>query len=181
MKQTVIKLFAAIAFMIGFTTTIFAQTNITASANVVTAVSVVAGENLQFGNVTPGNSKTINSADGVIQGIIAGTTEKTGTYTVNKGANSQVSLSFTLPTNLVGVTPANTLPINFTDYNSTKLGAIGSVLWSPSASVVVTNATYPIAFAASSFVVHVGGTVVPGASQAADSYSGTITMTATYN
>jgi hypothetical protein len=74
------------------------------------------------------------------------------------------------------------MPINFSDYSGTKLGKIGTVAWTPgSGTVVVSHAGYPLQFAASSFTVYVGGTVVPDAAQFADTYSGTLTLSAVYN
>ena len=77
-----------------------AQTSasIQATATVLSALTVAAGQDLQFGNVTPGVNKTVAIAD-------AGA----GRFDITKGANSGVTLSFTLPTDLSDGT--NLMPI----------------------------------------------------------------------
>jgi hypothetical protein len=182
-KKSILKIFAVLIMMVGFAMTTFGQ-DITASANVVTAVSVTSGIDLQFGNVTPGNDKTIDAANNVIQGTAAGTLEATGTWTIDKGGDTQVTITLTLPSYLVGASTTHPhLGLNYAEYNSTKLGAIGSVAWTPvtATAVPVTKADYPTEFAASSFTVYVGGTVTPGSTQLADSYSGTLSLSAVYN
>lgn len=182
--NSMLRIFAVLIMMVGFAMTTFGQ-DIAASANVVTAVSVTSGYDLQFGNVTPGNDKTIGSDNSVLQGTVAGTTEATGTWTIGKGANTQVTITLTLPANLSSLTGPGTytLPINYSDYSSTKLGKIGSVAWTPvtATPVAVTHTGYPTEFVATGFTVYVGGTVTPGATQFADSYSGTLTLSAVYN
>jgi hypothetical protein len=187
--NSIFHIFAVFILMIGIATTTVGQTNtanISAAANVVVAVTVTAGNDLQFGNVTPGNDKTIGSSDDVLQGIAAGTTpETTGTWTIDKGAKTQVTINLTLPTSLASSTGPGTyhLPLGYGDFGIIKLGAIGIVAWSPvtATDVEVTFADYPTEFDAASFTVYVGGTVAPTSNQFADSYTGTLTLTATYN
>ena len=59
--------------------------SIQATATVLSALSVAAGNNLVFGNVTPGVNKTIAITDG-----------GAGTFTVTKAASSGVTLSLSL-------------------------------------------------------------------------------------
>jgi hypothetical protein len=56
---------------------------------------------LDFKNVTPGVAKTIGLTNNVAAGIATGE-ETTGVFTVNKGADTQVTLGFDLPTILIG-------------------------------------------------------------------------------
>jgi hypothetical protein len=142
-----------------------AQTSasIQATATVLSALTVAAGNDLQFGNVTPGVNKTIAYTD-------AGA----GTFTVTKAATSGVTLAFTLPTDLSDGT--NNLPIGtWTGAWNTSATTAGATAFTPSAAGSNTTVT-----AGTSLTVFVGATVSPGAAQAAGAYSGTVTMSAVY-
>jgi hypothetical protein len=137
--------------------------NIQATATVLSAVTVSGGNDLQFGNVTPGVNKTVAVAD-------AGA----GRFDVTKGANQGVTLAFTLPANLTS--GGNNLPIGTWTggWNTTNTPA-GATSFTPSAGGANTAVT-----AATTLFVFVGATVSPAAAQAAGSYSGTVTMSAVY-
>jgi len=187
--KTAIKLFASLTIILGLAITTFGQQNasatITGLANVATQVTVAGGGSLEFGNVTPGNVKTVSNSGVVGPGIIGGTTEAAGKFTVSKGVNTQVTLAFTLPSNLTSGS-AN-LPISFADYSSTKCARIAKtsqtdVPFTPSAGITVANLGSTVwAFASNSFDVYIGGTVTPDGAQTAGAYTGNITLTATYN
>jgi hypothetical protein len=137
--------------------------NIQATATVLSAVTVAAGNDLQFGNVTPGVNKAVAIAD-------AGA----GRFDVTKAANQGVTLAFTLPTDLTdGV---NNLPIgSWTGGWNTSATPAGATTFTPSAAGTNTTAT-----AGTGIVVYVGATVSPGAAQVAGNYSGTVTMSVVY-
>jgi hypothetical protein len=137
--------------------------SIQATATVLSALTVTAGNNLLFGNVTPGVNKTVAITD-------AGA----GTFDVSKAANSDVTLSFTLPANLTS--GANTLPIGTWTggWNTTPTPA-GATTFTPGAGGHTTGPT-----ASTALHVFVGATVSPGAAQAAGSYSGNVTMSVVY-
>jgi hypothetical protein len=138
--------------------------SIQATATVLTALTVAAGNNLLFGNVTPGVNKTVAIAD-------AGA----GTFTVTKAATSGVTLSFTLPTDLT-TGGGDLLPIgSWTGAWNTSASTSGANGFTPSAAGSNTSVT-----AGTSLTVFVGATVSPATTQAAGSYSGTVTMSAVY-
>lgn len=142
-----------------------AQTSasIQATATVLSALTVTAGNDLQFGNVTPGVNKTVAITD-------AGA----GTFNVTKGANSTVTLSFTLPTNLASGT--DVLPIgSWTGGWNTTATPAGATSFTPSAAGTNTTVT-----AETGLSVFVGATVSPAAAQPAGSYSGNVTMSVVY-
>ena len=137
--------------------------NIQATATVLSAVTVAAGTNLQFGNVTPGVPKTIAIADG-----------GAGRFDVTKAANQGLTLSFTLPTNLTS--GGNNLPIGtWTGGWNTSATPAGATTFTPSVGGTNTAAT-----AGTTLFVYVGATVSPAAAQSAGAYSGTVTMSAVY-
>ena len=143
-----------------------AQTSasIQATATVLSALTVAAGNNLVFGNVTPGVNKTIAITDG-----------GAGTFTVTKAAASGVTLSFTLPADLT-TGGGDLLPIgSWTGGWNTSATPAGATLFTPSPAG--TNTTVN---AATALTVFVGATVSPAAAQVAGAYSGTVTMSAVY-
>ena len=145
--------------------TLEAQTsaNIQATATVLSAVTVTAGSDLQFGNVTPGVNKTIGIAD-------AGA----GRFDVVKAASEGVTLSFTLPTDLTSGT--DNLPIgSWTGGWNTSATPAGATLFTPSPAGTNTAAT-----AGTTISAFVGATVSPAAAQVAGNYTGTVTMSVVY-
>jgi hypothetical protein len=142
-----------------------AQTSadIQATATVLSAVTVTAGSDLQFGNVTPGVNKTVAIID-------AGA----GRFDVVKAAAEGVTLAFTLPTDLTdGV---NNLPIGSWSggWNTTQTPA-GATGFTPSGAGTNTTAT-----AGTDLFIYVGATVSPPPAQPAGSYAGTVTMSVVY-
>ncbi len=183
------KFFAVIILLAGFSVATYAQTptpvvlGITGHADVQALITITSGVPLEFGNVTPGNVKAIGTANNILHGQAGGLTETSGSWTVGKGANTQVTLAFTLPDNLVN--GSYQLPITFSDYSTTKLGKIGtkdvSLGSTLTPSFVINSVDYNSEYQSSSILVKVGGTVSPIALQASGSYSAAITLSATYN
>jgi hypothetical protein len=161
---TVLSAVLAAGFSVGAATA-EAQTSATiqATATVLSAITVAAGNDLQFGNVTPGVNKTVAIAD-------AGA----GRFDVTKGVNSGVTLSFTLPTDLSDGT--NNLPIGTWTggWNTTPTPA-GATAFTPSAAGTNTAVT-----AGTAIHVYVGATVSPAAAQPAGAYTGDVTMSVVY-
>jgi hypothetical protein len=138
------------------------STTIQATATVLSAITVT-GTNLAFGNVTPGVNKTIAITD-------AGA----GKYAVTKAGASSVSLTFTLPTNLVS--GSDNLPIGTWTggYNNTADVPGSATAFTPSATPTV------VPSGGASLWVYVGATVSPAAAQAAGSYAGNVVMSIAY-
>jgi hypothetical protein len=161
---TVLSAILAAGFSFG-AAAVEAQTsaNIQAIATVLSAVTVAAGNDLQFGNVTPGVNKTVAIAD-------AGA----GRFDVVKAAAEGVTLAFTLPTTLDD--GGNTLPIGSWSggWNTTQTPA-GATSFTPSPAGTNTTAT-----AGTDIFVYVGATVSPAVAQPAGSYAGTVTMSVVY-
>lgn len=153
--------------MTGLTTVALAQQSdndqITANATVIAQLDVTPGNSLDFGNVTPGVSSSVAYGSG-------------GTFSITGGGGASIDLDFTLPTDLSDGT--NFLPISFsaTDANwEDGTTSSGSNEFDPGAGTTI---TFP---ADGDMTVFIGGTVNPGVGQVAGSYTGTITLTATYN
>jgi hypothetical protein len=205
MKNSILRgLFAAALLLVS--SSAFAQdgstddAQTTANANVLVAVEVEAPESLEFGNVTPNNIKAISTAGTVVAGIAGtnGLDERAALFTVTKGTFSEVLLEFDLPSVLNGSGSAanQTLEIYFNGDAPQGAGKYAllqtddvSAQWDPTTSVGTTEPNaillsavdYQDFFEKGAFTLKLGGRVEPDPAQVAGSYSGTITLTATYN
>jgi hypothetical protein len=137
--------------------------SIQAVANVFAAITVTAGNDLDFGNVFPGVNKTVAVTDAG-----AGTFSATGQNSAN------VALTFTLPATLAN--GGNTMPIvSWTGCHDTDGAVAGCTTFTPSAAA--SNAQFS---AGGQLFVWIGATVQPAANQAAGTYSGTVTIQLAY-
>lgn len=154
--------------MTGLTTVALAQgqsdnDQIAANATVIAQLDVAPGNNLDFGNVTPGISSSVAYGSG-------------GTFSITGGGGASIDLDFTLPTDLSD--GSNLLPISFstTDANwEDGTTSSGSNEFDPNTGDTI---TIP---GDGDLTVFIGGTVNPGAGQPAGAYTANITLTATYN
>ncbi len=142
-----------------------AQTSasIQATATVVTPLSVTGTAPLAFGNVFQGVNKSVTAID-------AGS----GRFSIVGFQASQVAMTFTLPSTLAS--GANSMPISTYDVqvNGTNSTAGTTSLTVVSGTPVNSN------LVSGSLFVFVGGTVAPGAAQAAGVYTGSIVLSAAY-
>jgi hypothetical protein len=160
---------------------------------VIEPVTVTKADTLNFGNVAPNITKVIGVAGSVVTGTVSGG-ESSAKFNITKGQNVPLFLGLSLPTDLVN--GSNNLPISFSDEQSTVLGDLGTFVDTFGAACSAlepitpsTNATWynvqstpqACAYRSKGFQVRIGGRVTPGSSQPAGLYSGTITLTATYN
>ena len=137
--------------------------NTTVRANVLQAIVVSPIQDLTFGNVFPGVTKTIPSQSG-----------NGGRFQATGQPNANISLSLTLPANLVS--GANLLPVGTWTgrHNTVTTGAGSAPTFNPLTGVNTT-------FSATGFrYVFLGGTVTPAANQAAGFYSAVATLTVAY-
>ena len=201
MKNTTLRgLFAASLLLVS--SSAFAQdgstsnASISANAKVLQPVIVTAVQSLEFGNVTPNNVKAISVTGDVVVGIAGADNEaeRQGIFNITKGTGSEVLLSFALPSVLNGDEAGNTgetLAISFaTDEDgiyaklATNLAGDASALaWDPTATILLANggqSTQPY-FVTNEFWVNLGGKITPAAAQVQGNYTGTVTLTATYN
>lgn len=141
-----------------------AQTgSIQATADVLTPLSVSGTQNLAFGDVFPGLSKSV--------GYAAATS---GRFSVAGQANAQVSLSFDLPATLAS--GANTLPIgNWLATYSTDGTATAANEFVPSAAGQTASLS-----GTGQLFVFLGSTVTAASTQAAGSYAAAVDMTVVY-
>jgi hypothetical protein len=135
----------------------------TVRASVLQAIVVTPVRDLTFGDVFPGVAKTVPVTGG-----------NHGRWDLSGQANASISLTFTLPTNLVSGT--NLLPVGTWTgrYNVNPVSGPGTS-FTPSATA--TNTTFS---ATGRLYVFIGGRVTPAANQAAGFYSAPATLTVAY-
>lgn len=192
--KTTIKTFIAAIITIGFGSFANAQSaSISANATVISEISVANVANLNFGTLVAGQIKTIDLFGNVSvsTGSTLGTTRQ-GEFTVAASAGSDVRLSFSLPTNLNG-SGAAVLPISFAwedEYGFPELsvriitdGQGGADYVNPTSSISFPGNSFPTVEAipgTNSVRVFIGGQV-DATNATAGTYTGTITLNATYN
>ena len=123
-------------------------------------------QNLSFGIVIPGIPTQTLRTDPV----------GSGQFTLRGEKNAQVQLQFTLPTSMSGPSGA-TMPLSFgaTDGGFSASESIASqAVFDPRASALGRLSKNGRAS------IFLGGTAVPGPTQTAGAYTGTITLTVSY-
>jgi len=153
--------------LLGLPTGLSGQASAAVNANATVLAQLNAGgtADLEFGDLIPGFSRTVEPSD-----------PDAGRFVVSGAGNLEVSLSFsTLPSHLLHADGVAQLPISFGS------GAAG---FGPGSSSV-TGTFDPSAGQATSLVdqelhVFIGGTVNPAAGQLTGNYSGVITLDVAY-
>jgi hypothetical protein len=138
-----------------------------ASANVTAEVqqpiTVTATDDLDFGVVYPGLSKTI--------GVGHADAAK---FTINGQPSANINLTFSLPTELVS--GGNTMPLSaWSALHNTVANVGGGTVFVPSPAATSTTLS-----AAGERFVFVGATADPAVSQPAGTYNGMMTLTVVY-
>jgi hypothetical protein len=144
-----------------------ANDDITASATILAPVAVTAGANLAFGDVAQGSTATI-----------AYNNASAGTFSVTGNASTSVELALTLPATLSG--GGDPLTITYTagydvasEANEDPTSGTAFATSAQTAQTVTLNAS-------GQAFVSVGGSISPTSAHTG-TYTGTITLTASYN
>ena len=133
------------------------------NAQVFQQITVIGDRDLTFGNVFPGLAKTVPVTGG-----------NSGRYQVTGENNANISVTFTLPANLVN--GANLLPIgSWVGRHNTISNAATGVAFTPSGAAVNTTLS-----ATGIRWLFIAATVNPAANQAAGGYLATATLTVAY-
>jgi hypothetical protein len=141
------------------------QANFTVQARVFQALSITNTRALAFQSVFPGVNKTIP---------VTATTS--GRYRVNGEANANISLTFTLPTDLVRNTGGNLLAIgSWTGIHNAINNATAGVTFTPSAAATPAQLSN-----IGRRFVFIGATVVPAPNQRQGTYRAVATLTVAY-
>jgi hypothetical protein len=171
LKSTLILFLLAVAMGVPAQTALAQESgSILATATVVSTLSVIGMNNLQFGVVTPGVLTTVNkNAAGIA-----------GQWDVNGTAVAEVLVSFTLPDSLRTSDSSAAMQIIFNgtdaEYVNTAIGTQGSPtgILNP-ALVHVLNLSN-----LGALTVWMGGTVAPTVAQTGGDYSAPVVLTVAY-
>ena len=163
MRNPILWAVAAVLLILPVAAAAQASGDITATANVLQPLSVARGQDLDFGSVFPGVSRTV---------LPDGTTA--GRFDISGEGASEIDIDFTLPNVLDGPSSA-TMPVSFGN-NSAAWGTATS--GGPFPFDPTTGTTQNLE--AGAMMVFIGGTVDPAVDQAAGTYNGTVTMMVAY-
>jgi len=191
MKKT-IKILVAAVLAVCFGSLANAQSaSISANATVISEIVVNNVSNLDFGIVVVGQKKVVFAGNKTPTRVSTGTVIDNGSggeFTISAQAGSDVTISFVLPTSLAG-SISGTLPIVFAETrdNMKQIKTIeqieggGATIDPNSPSYRIANfPTLDIGGGVNGIRVIIGGEV-DATSATAGSYTGTITLSATYN
>lgn len=194
--KNLVKIAAVAVLSLGFGVAAQAQSDdqrIVASANVVDQIEVARVSDLTFGMVMQGLPKHIGYQGNILGG---GATSQgadgltPGVFNVFATAGTNLTLSFEADANLTGPVGSSPMPIVFNkdhengDVFSAAYGAdsgIGATPFNVGTPKSITNVPVGLIGTRNGFKVFVGGTVQPAVDQTSGSYTGNITLTATYN
>jgi len=158
-----------------FASQAFGQTvsdEISAQANIISALSVNGEDNLTFGDVIAGNNGTIEvNNDGTMEVTNAGDAQL-GRFVLEGSEGEQYELSFDIPENLSDGT--NDLPfvMEGSQYGLIEDSNDEDGNFDPDSGV-------DVEFSTSNITVLLGGEVQPASGQESGAYTGTVTLQAT--
>lgn len=137
--------------------------SISATATVLTGISVTNKSDLNFGDdIVPG-----------VQRVVDKTNANSGRFSLLGSPNKQISISFTTPTQLFNGT--SSMPITFSSSDAGYQVPGGSVI--PFNPVVVSNASFG---SQGTMTVYLGGKVTPSSNQESGLYTASITVNLEY-
>lgn len=156
-----------VALTLGSFSSLYAQSaNGTATATVLAPMVIVATTPLDFQQVFPGIAKSV-----------AHTNASAGLFSMVGAPAKEVSMTFTLPTNLTS--GGNNLPVSFSSTDGAK-----DALVTNQATATAFNPNTPGSLAnfgaAGTLFVWIGGTVTPTVTQSAGVYTGSIVLAGIY-
>ncbi len=142
---------------------------ILATATVVSSLSIVGTNNLQFGTVTPGVNKSVDKA----------TIGFAGEWTVTGTANLELALQFNLPDTMYTADSLGTMRIDFVSSDASY--SDGTDLQTAPTGILDPNGPSSRRLGpGGEMVVWIGGTVFPRISQTGGDYTAEIQLTVAY-
>jgi hypothetical protein len=143
---------------------------IQATATVLSSLTIIGTNNLQFGSVTPGVNKAVDKTD---LGFA-------GEWQINGQALAEISLDFTLPDSLILVDSTVGLRIVFTNTDASYEDGTGGGQVTPAGNV---NPLGPSALDLAidgSLFIWIGGEVRPRLTQTGGDYAADVVLTVAY-
>ena len=143
---------------------------IQALATVVTSLSVVGSNNLQFGAVTPGINKFVDKSS----------VGSAGEWIISGVASAEVTVDITLPDSLVTVDSLAFMRISFSNTDASFDDGTGGGQTAPAGTLDPASfATLRLGIGAT-LNVWIGGTVLPSISQTGGDYASDVVLTVAY-
>ena len=144
---------------------------IQALATVVSSLSITGNQNLQFGTVTPGVSKSVDKSE---PGFA-------GEWSIVGTVGAEITLDFTLPDSLLLVgDSSNGLPIDFGPLDASFDDGSGGGQLAPSGSLDPNGLGTERLGAGGDMLVWIGGTVLPRISQTGGDYAEDVVLSVAY-
>ena len=143
---------------------------IQATATVLSAISIVGVNNLQFGSVTPGLNKSVDRT----------TPGFAGEWEITGQTLAEISLDFTLPDSLLLVDSTVGLRINFTNTDCSYEDGTGGGQLAPAGDVNPLGPSVLNIGAAGTLRIWIGGTVLPTLTQTGGDYVADVVLTVAY-
>jgi hypothetical protein len=168
--KALIPVMAAIVLLAG-ASGVHAQESATiqALANVVTTLSIVGVNNLQFGSVNPGTNKSVDKS----------TPGLAGEWEITGDPAAEISFEFELPDSLMHVDSAAGLPCIFANSDASYSNGTGSQ-FSPTGTLNPNTFSAEDIGGGGSVTVWIGGTVMPRVGQAGGPYAADVILTVMY-
>ena len=147
---------------------------LTATALVLTAVDVTNLQDLNFGSIAQGTTKTMG-LDGVVTGPTQQGTETVGIFSVT--ADNTSSVTYTLATTSNLISGSDNLPIVFLADHRVANTPL------PVGTTAIQNVATVLTMPADEIFFYIGGTINAGGPipPPRGTYTGTVTLTVTYN
>lgn len=145
------------------------RATILATATVVSSLTVVGTNNLQFGTVTPGVNKSVDKA----------TLGFAGEWTISGTSSAELSIQFGLPDSLLTIDSLSGMRISFASSDA----SYGTLPAHQTVPVGILDPNGPSADrlgANGQMLIWIGGTVFPRISQTGGDYSAEILLTVAY-
>lgn len=144
---------------------------IQALATVISSLSISGNNNLQFGTVTPGISKSVDKAS---PGFA-------GEWSIVGSVGAELTLDFTLPDSLLLIIDStNGMPINFLSTDASYDDGSGGGQLSPSGVIDPNGFGTERLGAGGLMTIWIGGTVSPRVSQTGGNYAEDVILSVAY-
>lgn len=141
-----------------------------ATANVVSSLSIVGTNNLNFGSVTPGVSRSVDkSAVGFA-----------GEWIVSGIVSSELSMTFTLPDSLREASSSAAMLVNFNGADGSYKNVAAATQAAPSGVIDPNVASVQRLSPSGTMDVWIGGTVWPSLAQTGGSYFADVILSVAY-
>ena len=141
-----------------------------ATATVLSALTIVGNNDLRFGTVTPGVDKSVDRTD----------VGFAGEWEITGAPSAEISLDFTLPSDLILVDSTVQMPITFTNTDASYEDGTGGGQTAPAGTVNPLGPSTETIGVGGTLFIWIGGRVSPGLTQTGGDYAADVMLTVAY-